>query len=365
MVIVHILVTVMAGGVGAMARSLILEQYRAGDKPIVLAQQDDRISFEKWCLENKIDIPFYEIEEKRKKYMTIFGGLSIQKEKQINKAFEGEDIVFHFHNPIACGLLFKYKGKSICTIHGFVGKISDSKISNFIVHCTVRRILKKKVTVVGCSNAVSRYCNDVFGTSKVLSVLNGLEKIEKGDDNQYIIENGKWHIGYAATIDDLKGWRILAEAYKKLPLLLQKKCDLYFAGEVSPRDKLDFDEFIVNENVHFLGYVKDSGKNFIPFLDVFVLPSRSEGLPMSILESMQAGVIPIATRVGGIPELIEDGSSGFLIDRNSEELTIVLKKILEDNSLLVQVKNNSKKRFEKIGTAKRMERNYHEIYECL
>jgi glycosyltransferase involved in cell wall biosynthesis len=47
--------------------------------------------------------------------------------------------------------------------------------------------------------------------------------------------------------------------------------------------------------------------------DIFVLPSRWEGLPLAIIEAMMAGLPVVATRVGGVPELVEDGVTGFLV----------------------------------------------------
>lgn len=364
MIVVHVLDSVLLGGVGAMARSLILEQYKAGKQPVLVCPKTEVNGFKKWCDENKIRIPFYGIEACRRKYMTIFGGLSSKIEKQITADYPNDDIIYHFHNPIACGLLFGCKGKSICTIHGFVGKISGRRISNLIVKQTIKNALKKNVTLVGCCNAVATYCNNSYHTNRVLTVINGLQAI-KVEDHQYIAKNGKCHIGYAATIDELKGWRILAEAYRRLTQDQREQCDLYFAGEVSSKDRADFERFISDNEVHYLGYIPRTGETFIPFLDVLVLPSRTEGLPMSILESMQTGVVPIATRVGGIPELIENKSSGFLIDRDANELAEILGRLISDRSLLEKVKHESRRRFEEVGTATIMEKNYCRIYEQL
>jgi glycosyltransferase involved in cell wall biosynthesis len=49
-------------------------------------------------------------------------------------------------------------------------------------------------------------------------------------------------------------------------------------------------------------------------LDIFVLPSLSEGIPMALLEAMAASRAVVASRVGGIPEIVEDGVEGFLVE---------------------------------------------------
>jgi glycosyltransferase involved in cell wall biosynthesis len=57
----------------------------------------------------------------------------------------------------------------------------------------------------------------------------------------------------------------------------------------------------------------------MPFFDLFVLPSYTEGMPNVILEAFAAGTPVVATAVGGTPELVEDGRSGFLVPPGDPE----------------------------------------------
>ena len=63
----------------------------------------------------------------------------------------------------------------------------------------------------------------------------------------------------------------------------------------------------------FLGHREDTDA-LLQALDIFVLPSLSEGIPMALLEAMAASRAVVASRVGGIPEIVEDGVEGFLVE---------------------------------------------------
>ena len=66
-------------------------------------------------------------------------------------------------------------------------------------------------------------------------------------------------------------------------------------------------------HAEFPGFVPDVEEK-IAELDVFVLPSRGENLPIAILEAMAAALPVVATRVGGVPEVVVDGETGLLVE---------------------------------------------------
>lgn len=113
---------------------------------------------------------------------------------------------------------------------------------------------------------------------------------------------------------------------------------LFICGDGPERGRLEdlCKDLKLENHVKFLGYVSyDGGLDRIyDECDIFVLPSISEGVPKVLLEAMAKGVPVIATRTGGIPDIIEDMHSGILVPPGSPEaITRAVELLLRDGEL--------------------------------
>ena len=91
----------------------------------------------------------------------------------------------------------------------------------------------------------------------------------------------------------------------------------------------------IADRVRFLGARRDLG-NFLSAIDVFVMPSFWEGLPLAMVLAMGAGLPVVATRVAGIPEVVQDGVNGLLVTPGeSGELGAALSRVVNDDTTRV------------------------------
>ena len=106
------------------------------------------------------------------------------------------------------------------------------------------------------------------------------------------------------------------------------------------------DELGVGEQVHFVGSDLDV-EELLPQLDLFLLPSEQESFGLAALEAMACGVPVIASRVGGLPELIEDEKSGYLLPlRDVEAMSARAIEALSNKELHGRLKGGARARAE-------------------
>ena len=118
----------------------------------------------------------------------------------------------------------------------------------------------------------------------------------------------------------------------------------------------------LTDKVRFLGCRNDT-EALYSAADIFILPSRKEGLPMVLLEAMSAGLPIIATDVGGVSEAIRDGESGLLIPPESPQVMAkAMIKLANDKSMRDSLSQAARARFEERYDISRMVNQYDRLF---
>jgi glycosyltransferase involved in cell wall biosynthesis len=121
-------------------------------------------------------------------------------------------------------------------------------------------------------------------------------------------------------------------------------------------------EMGLEERVRFLGQ-RDDVPDLLAALDIFVLPSHSEGVSLALLEAMAAGLPVIASRVGGLPEVVTDGDTGLLIPpQDPEALAAALARLLDEPAWAKKLGENARRQVEENFSLERLGREINEIY---
>jgi glycosyltransferase involved in cell wall biosynthesis len=120
--------------------------------------------------------------------------------------------------------------------------------------------------------------------------------------------DGPLVLGTAANLEYWKGIDVLLAACARVSAT--HRLEVY--GDGALRGELERQAAGSGLDARFHGFVEDLPRR-LDELDVYVLPSRADNLPVSILEAMAAGLPVVATRVGGVPELVVHGETGLLV----------------------------------------------------
>jgi len=167
----------------------------------------------------------------------------------------------------------------------------------------------------------------------------------------------------AGRLDHQKGFDLLIDVAKKAKEQ-HLNWQILIAGEGKLNSSLKSiaTKFGVDHMVHFIGFT-----NQVPSLmmtaDVFVMPSRFEGMPNALLEAMAAGKANVATAVNGAPELVDNGATGFLVKtENSQEIFERLHQILSDDELSRSMGLASREKVKQQFTNEKMTENLERLF---
>jgi len=184
---------------------------------------------------------------------------------------------------------------------------------------------------------------------KIRVVYNGVEigKLENGKLGNSEIGKLGTTVLYLGRLAKEKGLMTLLEAVSSFQFPVSS-FQLLIVGDGPEFDHLNnrMEELGLSDTVELVGKVSyDDVAKYYQVADVFVLPSMAnEGLPMTIIEAMAAGLPVVASRIGGIPEAVIDGETGLLVKPGSVgDLSAALSKFLMDDELRKKMGERARK----------------------
>lgn len=179
-------------------------------------------------------------------------------------------------------------------------------------------------------------------------------------------ENYKYRLCCVGTISYRKGQRFIIETMHALPPEALKDIHIDFIGEGPERPILEemINKYKLNEHVCFCGAIPNAEVyKYLAKSNIYILMSQNEGLPISILEAMRVGLPIISTNVAGIPECVDEGYNGILLEPDDHRLTNMLKNLADYN--WNQMGKNSREKFEKEFTFDRMKKEFCDMFDLL
>ena len=209
------------------------------------------------------------------------------------------------------------------TVHGLREPFQGLQSLKMSLYKAIERIAHRYYvdSIIGVSSQIERTYKAEGERFRVTCIRNGIDLDGRSiltdrwrTRNELGIDSETCLIGTIGRLTPVKGIPYLLEAARML-LLQGANVKVLVVGEGSIRSDLmtQTRDLGISKDVVFLGHREDTDA-LLQALDIFALPSLSEGIPMALLEAMAASRAVVASRVGGVPEIVEDGNEGFLVE---------------------------------------------------
>lgn len=287
---------------------------------------------------------------------------------------QGDFDIVHTHNEsgLVYGATAAVIARASRLFHTEHGK-EPEYLNKKALQSVERLLLRRTNRVVTVSEDLRRRMVNSSGLNdeRIVTIRNGID-VEEFFHPEYRneireslgIRTGSFLIGNIARLVSLKNHRFLLDVFS----ILLKECRqvrLVLVGDGPLREDLEdyAKKMGVWDSVLFLGERKDV-PNLLAAFDLFVLPSLTEGLSITLLEAMASGTPVVASDVGGNPEIVEKGETGLLLPLgNTGEWIRCIKCLIEDPDKRKKFSERARVRVNKEFSLFAMVERYEEIYK--
>lgn len=184
-----------------------------------------------------------------------------------------------------------------------------------------RHLYSSKVQAVTISKECSQSYKSLYHLDNDCMIINGRETIQPTSDAEKVrkevdaLTQGKRPVFInVARCDSAKNHKLLFGVFERLSAE-GNDAQLLVVGA---RHEENMDRYKNHPNIHIIGERKNVA-DYLAVADYFILSSIYEGLPLTLLEAMSMGVIPVCTPAGGIKDVIRDGENGYITKGFSDE----------------------------------------------
>ena len=238
------------------------------------------------------------------------------------------------------------------------------------------RLVSRYARFVAVSINLKDFVTDRTGIAshRIRVIYNGIDRFPEIEEQEQArvryeigLDRQDQIVGAVGSLYPVKGHRYLIAA---VPSIIQVCPSAKFLLIGRGDQEIDLKEQVkklgVDRYVYFLGLRQDIGR-LLSCMDIFVLPSLSEGLSMATLEAMASGKPVVATRVGGNPELVVEGETGMLVpSEDSEALAQKIIMLLLDSTRAQALGQMGRARVEERFQMSMMIDQYRKLYtKCL
>ena len=274
----------------------------------------------------------------------------------------------HHYSPFVYAAIARLRGTHRRVIFTEHGRLSDAgpspkrRMANRLLRAAASRVF-------AVSNDVGRHLvAEGFRADQVGVIYNGIDTgaLPAPDDRNRVraalgVSANTLVVGTVARLDPVKNLGSLVEA---IALLAPRRdaCLVIIGDGPEMRSLTETAAALgVTGRVTFLGH-QDDARRWLAGLDVFVNASTSEGVSLTILEAMAAGLAIVATAVGGTPEVLNESSGRLVPARNPAALSAAIGALADDPGLRATLGRAARQRVEAHFTLDRMVRQYADVY---
>ncbi len=220
------------------------------------------------------------------------------------------------------------------------------------------------------SHYMAQEAKNNLGIEKEIQVIPNFVDNEKYQPAPcYLLDNPRPKAITLVHVSNFRPVKRIDDLIYSMCIITKKEpnAQLILVGDGPERHSIErlIDKLDLRRNILVTGYRSDVAE-MMNCADALVLCSETENAPLTILEGMSCGLPIIATNVGGIPELIQDGKNGFLVPlKHPEEIAEAALKLNSDDNLLSKMGENARKTILQKYTKDIVLKQYLKVYESV